>query len=136
MLIACDGGQKKGGQTKETPLYCDKSKGKEVIPITPLDDDCETHFFCDDSGYISARKSDEEGNQVIKTLNLNASTLMNQRKGYLACFGGDNIPQDWQKEIERLDTMSEGKYPSFCWAIKSCILGQLMNMEPELAGML
>lgn len=123
LLLSCDGGQsarRKNSKNKSDPPYCDSAKGHQEISVTPLQDDCEHRFMCDEDGKILFDVADTEAEETLRVLNLNNAVLKNQRKSFLMAYVDSEW--DWEEEISYLETLHHGKYEPFCWARKSYIL--------------
>jgi len=121
LLACCDGGksQRESDSIRKEDLYCEAPKLDTVLPINPLNPDCENQFlFSEDGEVIGVSKAAEV---TIKILNLNSPVIKNMRKyaidNYVLC-----PITDWKAELERLERMdSTGKYEEFCFVLKQYI---------------
>lgn len=133
LLLSCDGGQRARSKNKSDPPYCDSAKGNQEITVTPLQEDCEHRFKCDEEGLILFDAADIEAGKTLEVLNLNNEVLKNQRKSCLMAY--TESEWDWEDEVRYLDSLHEGEYAPFCWAIKSYIVEEkINNVEEELIG--
>lgn len=121
LLACCDGGksQRTSDSIRKEDLYCEAPKLDTILPINPLNPDCENHFmFSEDGEVIGVSKAAEV---TIKILNLNSPVIKNMRK-----YAIDNYalfpPLDWQKELDRLKIKdADGKYEEFCFVLQQYI---------------
>jgi hypothetical protein len=97
-----------------------------LLPVTPLQADCEARFTYDDNGGIVG--SDAEAAQTIALLKLDHTTLNGWRRAAIAGF----FPADEEitrEEIERraqvLTSASGGRLPEFSFCICSYALSLL-----------
>jgi len=100
--------------------------GNEILPITPIQPNCEARFQFDEQGGIGG--SDDEARVTIRLLKLEHATLAGWRRGAIAGF----FPADEEltrEEIERrvqlLTMPSNGKLPEFSFCIRSYALSLL-----------
>lgn len=136
LLASCDGGQNKRRKNKiatlnknerdrQYPLYCNCKKGNSEIPVTPLIDNCEERFKYDEKGNIFCKEGDTAAENTINILNLNNSTLKNQRqvaiKTIIWCK--DEIQKNKKEEIARLSSKQNDDdvfgYLPFCFVMTS-----------------
>ncbi len=94
--------------------------GDELLPLTPLQPDCEVKFRFDDNGGIQG--VDEAASRTVELLKLTHATLVGWRRGAIAAF----FPVDLQlskEELEqltdRLDQPTDGRLPEFSFCIRS-----------------
>lgn len=59
---------------------CGHRKNSDLIPVTPLDPDCESRFIYSMSGEMTARPEDADALETIRVLNLNAPELVKARR--------------------------------------------------------
>jgi uncharacterized protein (TIGR02646 family) len=65
---------------KKTPQTCNQSQKRNVLPISPLDDDCEERFLYTADGKIHPKNAmDKEAEDTIRILNLNTKHLVDAR---------------------------------------------------------
>lgn len=136
LLASCDGGQNKRRKNKRAtlnkneidrqyPLYCNCKKGNSEIPVTPLIDNCEERFKYDEKGNIFCEEGDNAAENTMNILNLNNSTLKNQRKAAIESIilYEDEIQKIKQEEIARLSSKQDVDgvfgYLPFCFAMTS-----------------
>lgn len=121
ILASCDGGQgvRRSGN-RQFPEYCDSKKHNNVIPISPLDPNCESCFYFDEEGKIYPKKPD--ANATIRILGLDNSYLNHCRKAALEFY--KELPDDtnWDDELNLLHSLNTiGQYGEFCFVIESYI---------------
>lgn len=138
LLASCDGGQNKRSNSKKVklskserdklyPLYCNCQKGDKEIPVTPLIDGCEERFEYDEKGTIICKEGDTAAENTINILNLNNSTLKNQRQAAIKTiiWRKDEIKKNKKEEIARLSSKRNDdgvfKYLPFCFVMTSYI---------------
>lgn len=138
LLASCDGGQNKRSKSKKVnlskserdkkyPLYCNCQKGDMEIPVTPLIDGCEERFRYDEKGKIFCKDGDTAAANTMNILNLNNSTLKNQRKAAIESIicRKDEIQKNKKKEIARYSSKQNDdgvfKYFPFCFVMTSYI---------------
>lgn len=78
-IISCCKGEKKNPPPKE--LHCDTFRDNSDLQVTPLDNDCDTHFRYDDLGNIYHET--DQGLDTIKKLNLDTPKLNNRRQAVI-----------------------------------------------------
>lgn len=110
-------------------FHCDKAKESRVLPITPLQTDCQEFFKYDEFGGIAGIGKDAQN--TVDTLNLGCNWLKKRRE---AAIEGEIFDEEGNllsdEELNhRLETImnvdGEGLYAEFCFAIKSAIQGLL-----------
>ena len=121
LLACCDGGKnaRKGDSIRPEDIYCEAKKGDTILPINPLNPDCEKKFMFDQNGEVLGIGKDAE--VTIKILNLNSPVIKTMRK-----YAIDNYAlfpvDDWSAEIERLHLKNKkGEYEEFCFVLESYI---------------
>lgn len=146
IFACCDGGdsdrevekQKGVKKSEKTPLYCDRKKDDNLLKITPLDINCETHFFyrfnysLDDKPNVEITHLSNDGEEAIRVLNLNNKKLRKMRGDWIAylIFDENNnlIPED---DIEKLLSIArqkeDGKFLPFCVALEQI----LQSLQPK-----
>lgn len=121
ILASCDGGQgKRRNGNKQIPEYCDSKKHNNVIPISPLDPNCESYFYFDEEGKIYPQTPD--ANATIRILGLDNSYLNHCRNAALEFY--KELPDDtnWDDELNLLHSLNTiGQYEEFCFVIESYI---------------
>ena len=81
LILSCNGGEK---DPPPKELHCDAKKGKKLIPISPLDERCETEITFTVEGKILGLTEDAQ--QTISVLNLHIPKLNNMRKEAIAGY--------------------------------------------------
>lgn len=121
LLACCDGGkqERSNGTIRKEDLYCESLKGDTILPVNPLNIECENKFLFSDDGEVIGVSKDAE--VTIKILNLNSPVIKNMRK-----YAIDNYslfpPLDWQTELDRLKRKdANGKYEEFCFVLQQYI---------------
>lgn len=121
-LVACCDGGKKERQTdsiRREDIYCEAKKGNIILPINPLNPDCEKKFIFAEDGEVFGVSKDAE--VTIKILNLNSPVIKTMRKYAIDSYALFP-PTDWEAEIKRLRTKNEsGQYQEFCFVLESYI---------------
>lgn len=140
-LLSCKPTEEEEEKRQKSPkkeckkfFHCDKSKGSEVITVTPLQKDCHKHLVYDEFGGISGVDGNDE--EDVDTLNLNCEWLRARRRaaidGELYDENNELLPEDELRQ--RLETIMDkdenGKYTEFCFVVKNVIEG-LLGKEKE-----
>ena len=139
LLAACNGGQpereeRKGNAIERQPKYCGHAKANYILAITPLDKDCETHFYYeiqDDTGSILdvkvwIRSSSTEGKDAIDKLNLNTPKLLALRGQAIAAWIYDEqqiyiSPQEAQQILTQINHTNHKPFVPFCAVLQSIL---------------
>lgn len=138
LLAACNGGQSEREQYNRDntidyqPKYCGHAKVNHTLTISPLDKDCETHFYYeiqDDTGSIDdvkvwIRSSTAEGKDAIDKLNLNTPKLLALRGQVIAGYIYDEqrnyiSPQEAQLILAEISHTNQKPFVPFCTALQS-----------------
>lgn len=136
LLASCDGGQNKRSKSKEVNLsrserdkqyllYCNCQKGNMEIPVTPLIDNCDERFKYDEKGNIFCKDGDTDAENTMNILNLNNSTLKNQRQAAIKTiiWCKDEIQKNKEEEISRISSKQNDDgvfgYLPFCFVMTS-----------------
>lgn len=121
LLACCDGGKsaRATGLIRKEDIYCEAPKGDTILPINPLNPDCEKKFIFSEDGEILGVSKDAE--VTIKILNLNSPVIKTMRK-----YAVDNYKlypvTDWEAEQQRLRVKDQdGKFEEFCFVLESYI---------------
>lgn len=121
LLACCDGGKsaRETDSIRKEDLYCEARKDNIILPINPLNPDCEKKFIFAEDGEVLGVSKDAE--VTIKILNLNSPVIKTMRK-----YAIDNYElfpvTDWTAEIKRLHTKNtNGQYEEFCFVLESYI---------------
>ncbi|WP_150140964.1 retron system putative HNH endonuclease [Candidatus Enterovibrio escicola] len=93
---------------KDDPLHCGQKKGNEVLLVTPLQSDCQSHFTFTGDGSIEGNC--DEANSTIKILGLDIPKLKMLREGVLDAFNDPELTlEDFkvflEKYVEKKDLM-------------------------------
>lgn len=140
LLAACNGGQPEREQYNRDntidyqPKYCGHAKANYILAITPLDKDCETHFYYeiqDDTGSILdvkvwIRSSSTEGKDAIDKLNLNTPKLLALRGQAIAAWIYDEqqiyiSPQEAQQILTQINHTNHKPFVPFCAVLQSIL---------------
>lgn len=121
LVACCDGGKqdRNNGTIRKEDLFCESLKGDIILPINPLNVECEDKFLFSQDGEIFGLNKAAE--VTIKILNLNSPAIKNMRKyaidNYILC-----PPSDWDYELERLKHKdNNGQYEEFCFVLEKYI---------------
>jgi len=107
---------------KGEPRHCGNSKGSQILPITPLQSDCEIKFTYTEDGYIEG--VDDDAKETIRILQLDIDKLNNLRANAIEPFIIDPITLDEISEEERQQFVQsylqirDGKFNEFYTTIK------------------
>lgn len=103
LLVSCKGGQnerraaRREGRSEEDikliPLHCDTSKDDKIIPIIPLQSDCEKCFMYNNDGEILVEE-ESPAEITCKILNLNNRVLKNLRAKAFEVYSMDFLELD------------------------------------------
>jgi len=107
------------------PQTCGHSQGNKILPISPLDDGCETSFAYSEDGYIHGK--DNSARDTIHILNLNGSNRLREsrRKVYEEiCDNQDTLsPDEFARWItSELNRQSDGMFKEY-WTTKKYAAG-------------
>lgn len=144
MLASCDGGDndreafnkasKISRRTMERhQRHYDAKKDERDIPVSPLDADIESFITYFDDGTV--RGYGEQGEKLIQTLGLDVKYLQTLRKNAIDSYL-ENPIDDLEAEINKLNTLVDGKYQPFCFVISQCLsaLREDKDLLVSLAG--
>lgn len=144
MLASCDGGDgdretynrasKILRRTMEKhQQHCDAKKGERDIPVSPLDADVESFITYFDDG--SVKGYGEQGKKLIQTLGLDVKYLQTLRKNAIESYL-ENPIDDLETEINKLNTLVDGRYQPFCFVISQYLsdLRKDKDLLDSLAG--
>lgn len=111
------------------PRHCGNAKGKNLLPITPLNSDCETRFiFAEDGQILPVQEDDQEAQITIDILQLNLPKLRALRREAIAVFLDPDLDalelSTFISDYLSLD--SEGKYGEF-WTTIHCLFGGFID---------
>ena len=101
LLYSCSEKPKKD----KIPQTCNQAQGTETPPISPLDEDCETHFAYDSDGNILGKN--DKARETIRILNLNGSKqLCESRRIVYEETQAMILSNKWNRtDLERQDGM-------------------------------
>ena len=108
LLCSCQKDLEKG-----EPRHCGNSKGKYLLPISPLEPDCATLFiFGHDGQILPAQEDNDKAQKTIEILQLNIPKLKALRRNAIEPFLDSEISvRELQTFItDYLCQKSEGKY--------------------------
>jgi hypothetical protein len=94
--------------------------GDEVLPVTPLQPDCEERFQFDENGGIHGL--DESARKTIGLLNLDHATLIGWRRGAMAGFFPPELEltrAEIERLVEQLAQATDGRLPEFSFCVHS-----------------
>jgi len=94
LLCSCQRKLEKG-----EPRHCGNSKGSHILPITPLESNCETKFTYTEDGYIDGINDDAK--KTIEILQLDIDNLNNLRANAIEPFLIDPITLEEITEEDR-----------------------------------
>lgn len=92
----------------------------EQLMISPLEEDCESHFTYNEFGEISAKNNDKRADYTIQVLNLDDERLVKAREIAIQCSGVLDAVSEEDRELyqEIYRTVDQnGNLPQFCDAI-------------------
>ena len=124
LVASCDGNQR--DSTKPIKRHCDAAKGSKLLPITPLQADCESRIRFADNGKIVNPEKDPEVTTTVEILNLNLARLVNHREAAIASEVFEDVEQTILLSVElarkRLDQLralgvGDGPLPEWYTAI-------------------
>lgn len=103
----------------KSEIFGAAARGQYILPVTPLQTDCENRFRYD--GYGGIHGVDMPTNQTIGLLKLNHPTLVDWRRGAIAGFLPDELTfskEELTQIIEQLGQPNQGKLPEFSFCIR------------------
>jgi uncharacterized protein (TIGR02646 family) len=111
LLCSCQRNLQKG-----EPRHCGNLKGDSILPISPLDPNCESYFTFNFDGKIKAsQKDDQAAKDTIKILGLDIPKLQAMRKAAIEPFLNEEISNEDLKIFikDYLSQDSQGRYGEF-----------------------
>lgn len=111
------------------PRHCGNSKSNDILPISPLNPDCETRFiFAHDGQILPAQEDDEQAKNTIEILQLNIPKLKNLRKDAIEPFLNPNLDDQELRTFisDYLEKNSQGEYGEF-WTTIKCLFGDFLH---------
>jgi uncharacterized protein (TIGR02646 family) len=137
-LIASCEGNKPPSRNLEISQYrhCNGFRSNNLLPITPLQADCESYFFYDFDGNIYAKDDDVDANTTIRNLNLSILSSIRKAKinGVIPFDLMSSITNDELQELIHfyntkmdIDHDENLKYPEFSSVIIN-ILSQISTL--------
>lgn len=108
--------------TKEAPEHCGHSRGNNVLPVTPLQPNCESRFRYTGEGEIKAAiAGDNEAEDTVGLLKLDIDNLNAGRRDAIrgATEGLDTLSphEKMQLELAFYSRDSQNRFMPFCSAI-------------------
>lgn len=119
MLASCN-----GYRDRQENCGHKKDNWYDANTVSPMEEDCESHFTYSVDGKIDAPPDDERGRQTIRHLELDSTLLNRARRSAIYISGLFDEDFDAQKKEELLKafrTPTDGELPPFCVAICYCI---------------
>jgi uncharacterized protein (TIGR02646 family) len=118
LLASCQG----EGETSRKPAHCGHKRGNELLPITPLDPNCEDWFVYTEDGQILANPNSvasTEAEKTIELLDLNIPKLRRMRASAIRQLRISTLTsEEKQMWIEHYNACDEfGCYSEFCTTI-------------------
>ena len=131
MHCSCMAEQKKG-----EPLHCGMAKNDwydDVLLISPLNPDCESHFvYHGDGNIFPASPEDNAAVETIRHLRLDDSELTAERKVVIDTFLDETLSEDERERFISEYLAERGPSPSpFISAVKSVFGWQATNGNSE-----
>lgn len=117
----------RGGYRGIKKLHCDKHKGNDILPISPLDKDCESHFVYHLDGTVTSANNTEDEKRTLKILNISdVPTLKEARRAAISIIFDDDqqlLPaEDLKKILEAYQIKnSDGRYQPFSFVVVDVI---------------
>lgn len=119
LLLSCDGGESERRkhdrrENRSYPLFCDANKNNNIIPISPLDEDCEEMFAYGEDGEILGVTKEAE--ETIGVLNLRVPFLNHQRKALIESIKNTVLTAtEWEEELVYYRNRKvSGDFEAFC----------------------
>lgn len=123
LLASCDGGER--DKKPHRMVHCDARKSNQLLPISPLNNDCESQIRFLPTGEILPQNNNPDAQQTIAVLGLDIPKLNLERQSAIEPYiNGEieiNSGADIQKEIDLLNQKTDEKYAPFCSAIISVL---------------
>jgi len=106
---------------KKVPNTCGHAQGNETPPISPLDEDCETHFTYSESGNILGKN--DNARETIRMLNLNGSKRLRDSRRLVFEETRNNkrilLSHDFDRWLDNeLKRQSDGTFKEYWTTIK------------------
>ncbi len=96
------------------PDHCGHAKAEKELPITPLQQDCGTHFIYSSDGTIAPANSlDTPAAETIRILKLNSEELVAARKATIDTFIDDSGIDDWDSYARAF--LADSPVPYISW---------------------
>lgn len=128
----------KGGEGKMADLqHCDTKKGDDLITIDPLNKSCERLVKFTTGGFVYSEDPIVD-KDLTETLNLNVDKLVEERKMRIdfikAKLTNKKSRGTWtkatlEKEIEKYQTKTNGKYKKYCQIIIFYLTKRLNRLQ-------
>jgi len=115
LLYSCSDNQMK------IPSTCGVAQKEETPPISPLDEDCETHFAYSESGNILGKN--DHAQETIRMLNLNGSKRLRDSRRLVFEETRNNkrilLPHEFDRWLDNeLKRQSDGTFKEYWTTIK------------------
>ncbi|MEO8493885.1 MAG: hypothetical protein ABI614_02365 [Planctomycetota bacterium] len=110
----------------KSEIFGAAAHGDNILPITPLQPDCEHKFRFDENGGIQGL--DVTATQTIELLKLGHATLTGWRRGAIAGFFPPSLNLnrgEIEAMVDRLDQPTDGRLPEFSFCIRSYAMSLL-----------
>ena len=122
---------------RSIPQTCGHAQKNAILPISPLDTDCETRFLYTGNGRIHPRKidgnDDRDAAETIRILNLNAKRLIEIREMvFQEVFmeRSKQMPTDFQDWIKTELMRIDGRFTNF-WTVKKYVSTMPLYSMPQ-----
>lgn len=130
LVLSCPGGKR--SKTKPRKLHCDPGKHDNLIPISPLNPNCETDIQYAVTGKIIVEEQPAAVAETVRVLNLNLSKIVNGRKAEIDAYVWADAEQTVPISLEEasklladftsIEQLSPGQGRSYASAVKSVLL--------------
>lgn len=124
ILASCDGGQEeRANGNKRFPLHCDSKKENNILPISPLEQDCKSCFIFDEDGVIyPSKENDTDAKETIRILGLDNSYLNHCRKAAIDAYRDlEQTTEEWDNDLNRLNRLFDNELIEFCFVVENYI---------------
>ncbi len=133
LILSCDGNVKR---KTDKAIHCDHLKGKNEIPLFPIERNCQKHFVFDEFGNIYSKSS--KGKETIKAVGLDCTHLRNRRKELLEEIVFDNnnqyySSQDYKNKFLKLMKINEIDFKPQILQVLKLLMNRRHRKECELA---
>lgn len=118
--LEVQGNSVKVSAKSKTEIFGASAHGDELLPVTPVQLNCERRFVYQIDGTVAGKDSDSR--ETIERLKLNHPTLQEWRRGAIQAFLPDNGPpsrSELQQLINRLSVPVNGRLTEYSFCIVS-----------------